>query len=678
MPVLHIDSDQQSSGSISEDSMELEDESSDTENNCNSVLVPEIHRTEDNDDSDSSEFSDIAEQFSAHMTKKGSNTLKKGKKGNKKCLADTTKTSERPSSGVKVQFTNSKDGKKKYDKLQFCLYCGKGSTSVRRHYLLLHKTEPEVKQILDQPLNSSERKLKLLKLRHAGNFKHNTEVLEKNEGLLVTSTKSSNATSPEDYLPCKSCLGFYYKANLWRHRKACPFAKDIKKWSKVQAEAYLLLPFPVQVSKGLKENIFGKMVVDEVTVAARQDRLIVRLGENLYQKYRNYPHLYQLVSQKMRELARLLIRARKHDSDISSFYDLINTDKFPVVVAATKSLCSFDEKSNKYGNPSLALKLGHTVKKCARICKRESLISGNTDSIKRAKDFLLICEGEWTGEISSMALQTLSSNKVNKRQNLMVTLSQDMVKLHLFFQKKTEALRKSLEESPSFSKSDWELLNQISLAQLVLFNRSHAGETQRLTAEVYMTGRKSETPPEEVGSLMSSTEKALLATVPRVDIPGVKGQTVLIFIPHSIGKNIDLLLKWRSQAGVHKDNKYLFARPNFSCTTPLNTSFVLKKFATEANVSSPLNITSIKLRKQVTIVSQILNMEENDLKTLETVMGHDIKVHGSFSRLPQEPDLVARMGLLLIAFNNGTINQFTGKSVDDISLDESKFSCFYG
>ena len=47
------------------------------------------------------------------------------------------------------------------------------------------------------------------------------------------------------------------------------------------------------------------------------------------------------------------------------------------------------------------------------------------------------------------------------------------------------------------------------------------------------------------------------------------------------------------------------------------------------------NITSTKLRKYVATVSQILNLEENELETMERFMGHDINIHPAFYRLPE-------------------------------------------
>ncbi|WAR24593.1 hypothetical protein MAR_038262, partial [Mya arenaria] len=54
---------------------------------------------------------------------------------------------------------------------------------------------------------------------------------------------------------------------------------------------------------------------------------------------------------------------------------------------------------------------------------------------------------------------------------------------------------------------------------------------------------------------------------------------------------------------------------------------------------------------------------------LMNFVGHVIEVHSSFYRLPQGTIQVTKTGKLLTAFNNGTIGKYSGKSLDEISLD---------
>ncbi|KAH3807095.1 hypothetical protein DPMN_135428 [Dreissena polymorpha] len=70
----------------------------------------------------------------------------------------------------------------------------------------------------------------------------------------------------------------------------------------------------------------------------------------------------------MRELGRFLVRARMYDNEIHvHLRDIIDATTFPLVVTVTNALCQYDEETKKYTNPFLALKLGHLLKKAARI-----------------------------------------------------------------------------------------------------------------------------------------------------------------------------------------------------------------------------------------------------------------------------------------------------------------------
>ena len=164
----------------------------------------------------------------------------------------------------------------------------------------------------------------------------------------------------------------------------------------------------------------------------------------------------------------------------------------------------------------------------------------------------------------------------------------------------------------------------------------------------------------------------LCSTFERVEIRGKKGRTVPVLITPSLQSCISFLLKWRNEAGINKDNSYLFARSHESMNS-IRSCDVLRKFSKDASLSQPENITNTKLRKHVATVSQILNLKKSDLEAMANFMGHDTEIHRSFYRLPQETIQIARMGRLLSAFDKGTISNYSGKPLDEISLDEGIF-----
>ncbi|XP_033730120.1 uncharacterized protein LOC117319420 [Pecten maximus] len=523
---------------------------------------------------------------------------------NTKCCSEINLSQTEKKPAISIQTSSNTKVQRVWDKVHYCFFCEISSTNISKHYLGPHQSEAEVQKILSYPKKSEARRLELLKLRNAGDYKHNTDILKKGEGVLVTWTRRpEDEVSSGDFLPCEDCLAFFLRSNLWRHRKVCPFRKEGAKYRKVQSEASFLLPSSHEVNKGLEMNVLRKMNADEITIAARNDRIITKVGEKLYQKHGHLPHLYSHVSQKMRELARLLIAVRGQQPDVNSLSDLLHPERFMLAVKATKILCNFSEDTNTYGNPSLALKIGHLLKKCAKIKKSSALSSGDSDLGKNADDFLTLLDDEWTDEISSSALQTLNTNKMNKGQ--LLPLTEDLKKLQCYFQEKSKSLSASLQNS--FSKPDWELLNQLTLARLVMFNRRRGGETQRITLEGYAAKLTKHDSLQEIKDSLSPVEKMLCETFGRVEIRGKKGRTVPVLLTPAIQQSIDLLLKWRKEAQIPDENPYLFARPNYDSLQPIRSSDVLRRFAhePELELSSPENITSTQLRKHVATVSQV-------------------------------------------------------------------------
>ncbi|XP_033730108.1 uncharacterized protein LOC117319405, partial [Pecten maximus] len=455
---------------------------------------------------------------------------------NTKCCSEINLSQTEKKPAISIQTSSNTKVQRVWDKVHYCFFCEISSTNISKHYLGPHQSEAEVQKILSYPKKSEARRLELLKLRNAGDYKHNTDILKKGEGVLVTWTRRpEDEVSSGDFLPCEDCLAFFLRSNLWRHRKVCPFRKEGAKYRKVQSEASFLLPSSHEVNKGLEMNVLRKMNADEITIAARNDRIITKVGEKLYQKHGHLPHLYSHVSQKMRELARLLIAVRGQQPDVNSLSDLLHPERFMLAVKATKILCNFSEDTNTYGNPSLALKIGHLLKKCAKIKKSSALSSGDSDLGKNADDFLTLLDDEWTDEISSSALQTLNTNKMNKGQ--LLPLTEDLKKLQCYFQEKSKSLSASLQNS--FSKPDWELLNQLTLARLVMFNRRRGGETQRITLEGYAAKLTKHDSLQEIKDSLSPVEKMLCETFGRVEIRGKKGRTVPVLLTPAIQQSID-------------------------------------------------------------------------------------------------------------------------------------------
>jgi len=133
----------------------------------------------------------------------------------------------------------------------------------------------------------------------------------------------------------------------------------------------------------------------------------------------------------MRELGRLLSKARELSESVSSLSTLIDPCKFKIVVDAVKAVCGFDDSSHKFITPSLGLKLGHSLKKCAAIVKSRGLQNDDDATVQQADKFIQLCESDWPEAVSSHALRTLEQRQWNKPKRLPLAADVVKVKKHL-------------------------------------------------------------------------------------------------------------------------------------------------------------------------------------------------------------------------------------------------------
>lgn len=78
--------------------------------------------------------------------------------------------------------------------------------------------------------------------------------------------------------------------------------------------------------------------------------------------------------------------------------------------------------------PSLALKMGHSLKRIASIQRWLAIQAGNDDMQKNVCDFLLLYSSDWAYEISSLAFKTLENLYHNSSKRF--PLAEDESKLN--------------------------------------------------------------------------------------------------------------------------------------------------------------------------------------------------------------------------------------------------------
>ncbi|CAL9706769.1 unnamed protein product [Knipowitschia caucasica] len=172
---------------------------------------------------------------------------------------------------------------------------------------------------------------------------------------------------------------------------------------------------------------------------------------------------------------------------------------------------------------------------------------------------------------------------------------------------------------------------------------------------------------EDLGDALSDLEKKLCQHFRRIEITGKRGRKVSILLTPSMQESLDLLNTKREICEVPVKNGYLFARPN--AMTCYRGSDCLREFARVCGAENPHSLTSTKLRKQTATLSQVLNLTNTELDQLADFLGHDVRVHRQFYRLPEGTLQLAKISKVLLALEQGRVAEFKGKSLDDINIE---------
>jgi hypothetical protein len=124
--------------------------------------------------------------------------------------------------------SHNEKGKVIHDKRHACYFCSIVITNIFRHYRDNHGDELVVKNIIFSEGTKRDRGFE--KLRLMGDFNYNCSVLECGTGELILVRRPSKLRvklfSHDDFLPCRHCLGFFLRTELWRHVRTCKYRDE--------------------------------------------------------------------------------------------------------------------------------------------------------------------------------------------------------------------------------------------------------------------------------------------------------------------------------------------------------------------------------------------------------------------------------------------------------------------
>ncbi|KAJ8956204.1 hypothetical protein NQ314_006764, partial [Rhamnusium bicolor] len=387
--------------------------------------------------------------------------------------------------------------KKKEKKNMHCKFCSQdiATKNFMRHVTRTHASEREVKNILQYPKNSKERRRAFGLLRNDTNF-----------DLYLKGTVRPNRQrfkvpkEDTEYVPCAYCKGLFDRHYLKRHIKSCTVFNASEIHMKGKRKDLLSLshtltacvadPTNVISQLKVKEQVFDLMKGDQISFEAKKDLLIANFGNSYLKKHKRERMAYAC-STRMRELSRLLISFRTIvNNENVHFKDLLHPKHFDAVISAVRNIAGYNPFTKTFNSPSLAMHLGTSLK---LICDElRHLI------IKESQGFK--CQSAIECSLANKDLQ-----EKRWKKPLLLPLVSDIKKF------RDETLKianncKQLFLNNEGDQNTYKDLVQCVLALLIVFNRRRIGDVQFLKIKEYQLEKKNYATDFE--SVLTETEKS--------------------------------------------------------------------------------------------------------------------------------------------------------------------------
>ncbi|XP_038063286.1 uncharacterized protein LOC119733978 [Patiria miniata] len=602
--------------------------------------------------------------------------------------------SETTSEGRKKKCT------RKYDAYHHCLFCPPGKNvfcNFSKHLAIQkHQHEPEVREIKrleptdtdskeDAELKLKERKRKIALLRFRGDHEHNIDVLKKKRGEVVLGRRfNSGQFDVTHYGPCPICFEWLQLKLISRHE--CPGACDGPTHSQralITRSLVISGRITEEASMPLVKEVFSIMLFDEVGKTARADALIVCLGNQaLARNVGNKLMRGNYTSSVMRLASNLLLHLRKDPvqkiappspgspgcSNKNDMWDYIRPQHFDRCVKAALATAFQDgDDLNELDAPSNAIKIGYDLKRMCNLKMGIAIRARNAGTREECRDFMDLMQSEWSTRVTKLARVRLAERQYNLKQQL--PKPDDLVQMNNFLTKELSNFDLSLSTLDNYRTAV-----QLVEAKLISYNRRRCGEVQAMRLCSYEQRKCGVSDlDEQLTRDLTDFEKHLLESQEVIVIRGKTGRGVPVLVPAECSAVLKFLTdaEVRRDVGIHPENKYVFAASRgFGVVRGYEC---LSKVCQRASLSHPGRITSVTLRKYMATISQVVNLSRSELDWVCDHLGHTVDVHRTHYRA--RSDVIERIEVakLLLIQDKGIVNQFVGKTLQDIQFSDIVF-----
>lgn len=419
---------------------------------------------------------------------------------------------------------------------------------------------------------------------------------------------------------------------------------------------------PEAATSALVNEVFCKMNQDDIGMIAREDNLIVRLGNMWMEKnIGNKLKRAKYTSQIMRMVARLLYNIRKETNTDLDLSEYIKPCFFDDIARATMLTAGRDATDDEHlETPSNAIKLGHDIKRIVNIKIGLAIMLKDHEAEADGERFLRLMNVFWGTRVTKLARNTLVERQFNKRQVLPDT--NDIQKLNEYMN--TQLSNIDLEE---ISLENYNKVARLVAAKLLQYNRRRPGEIEAITLEDYgaRVSGTSESRTSMFG-VLTTFERKLMEKQDVLTTRGKGHRGVPILIPDVAKAGIAYVASSHVRESVGVSSRYLFA----TVGSDFRLYECLAQHCEEADLSYPQRVTATTLRKYMATITQALDLKPHQIEWVMRHMGHSLDVHKIYYRSTSDIIERTQVAKILLLQDTGRLDEFANQSLEDIQLSD--------
>lgn len=555
------------------------------------------------------------------------------------------------------------NNKQNQRKKHCCKYCKKLVGNFSRHLISVHNFESEV-AALKTSVTKSE-KLKILrKVMAEGDALYN----KLNPSNPIVRRKSAHTTQRDR---CPSCKMLISKHHAISHIRKCCLNSAERLASSIRVDVTReQLRQQEKLNEQMKTHIIPIMRNDSIRKLCQEDNSLILYGNKMCERLLGESQ-EKTIRNHLRIVARVAEKTMEKDKTISTVEDMFKSTRYDTFVQAIYDICGHGlAEGHEMKKPTTPHQYGPRMRELSdyiltNLMKlKDPANEANTSQvdlkmkIETIQGWQAVYDREFDKQVASLGRKQAERRTFESKQ--LTPSMEDVQTLIEFVQNMTDKSFTNLNKK--FSHEDYNTLSKCLLLRLWIFNRRRVGEVDKLRLKNWLNAKEIDESSDQYKT-PSPTEQRFASSYMRLCVQGKLRRPVALLTPKKDMKCYELIISLRDRARISKETIYLFAIND----RYIEGTAVMNEFANRSGAKHWALLTGTRLRKQLAASLRYLNLSDEDLRQVAEAMGHTEKTHMVHYRKHDAALHAGRVSKVLMAIDEGTIQNYMGKSLSDIN-----------